>query len=90
MLVVQKVYEFVNVRVEDWLAHQAQRAVSDAHCFCEALGPDTGDPFQHFDFLVMALLDAFEHLVCWVHLPAPCCSHRICPVAPAEDAFIAA
>ncbi len=87
---VQQRGEFVDVRVEDGLADEAEGAVLDLHRFGEALGAHAGHALHHLDFLVVAFFDAVEDQVWWVDLPAPGGADGVGAVAPAEDAFVAA
>lgn len=90
MLGVEHGEEGVDVRVENGLADEAERAVPDPHGFGEALGADARDAAHHFDFRVVACFHAFEDEIWGIYFPAPCGSDGIRAVTPAEDAFIAA
>ena len=82
--------ELVDVRVEDGLADQTQGAVSDSHCFSEALCSHSGDALHHLDLLVVRCCDAVEDHVWSISDPSPCRPDGICAVSPAEDTLVGA
>ena len=91
MLGVHERQQLVDARVEDGLAHQAQRTVPDARAgFDEARGPHAGDAAHHADLLVVRGFDARKDEGGRVRHPAPGGADRVRAMAPTEDAFVGA
>lgn len=82
--------ELVDVRIEDGLADETERAVPDAERFAEAVRTHSGNALEHLDLAVMPFDYALKDFFRRVDFPAPGRADRVRAVPPAEDAFVRA
>eukprot|EP00754_Rhynchopus_humris_P018169 Rhum_TRINITY_DN14594_c22_g1::Rhum_TRINITY_DN14594_c22_g1_i1::g.101554::m.101554 len=90
LTVVQAVHELVDLRVDDRLANQRQRAVRRLHGSRVPLRDHTLDALQRLDHLLLPLNGLVHDQLRVVHLPLPLLRHRVGVVAPAEHALVRA